>query len=121
MDSKILIAVIAVIAVVGGAAAFFMLSGDDEVKDSTDFDDQSGALLIYGNANGDSVLDSKDVETIKGLIESDTYLKIADANMDGVIDSKDVEIVEKLIAHKSTKAYYLDMTDGPEDSTQTIS
>lgn len=113
MDSKILIAVIAVIAVVGGAAAFFMLSGDDEVKDSTDFDDQSGALLIYGNANGDSVLDSKDVETIKGLIESDTYLKIADANMDGVIDSKDVEIVEKLIAHKSTKAYYLDMTDGP--------
>ncbi len=113
MDSKILIAVIAVVVVVGGVAAYALMSGDDKGSDDTKFDDQSGALMIYGNANGDSVLDSKDVEMIKGLIDSGDYLKLADANMDGKIDSKDVEVVEKLIAHKSTKAYYLDMTDGP--------
>lgn len=112
MDSKILIAVVAIVAIIGGAAAFLVMSGDDESKDGTDFDDKSGALLIYGNANGDSVLDSKDVDAINSLIESGTYLKIADANMDGVIDSGDVEIVKKLMAGQSTKAYYLDMTDG---------
>ncbi len=113
MDSRILVAVIAAVAIVGGAAAFLLLSGNDDIADGTDFDQQSGALLIYGNANGDSVLDAKDVEKIGELIDSGTYLKTADANMDGKIDSKDVEIVEELIAHRSTKAYYLDMTDGP--------
>ncbi len=113
MDSKILIAVIAAVAIVGGAAAFFLLTGSDDVADGTDFDQQSGALLIYGNADGDSVLDGRDVAKIRDLIDSGTYLKTADANMDGRIDSEDIEVVEKLIAHQNTRAYYLDMADGP--------
>ena len=113
MNTKILIAAIAAVVVVGGVAAFCLTSGnDDSGTDGKDFDNQSGALMIYGNANEDSVLDSKDLDIINSLIASGTYLKTADANMDGTVDSEDAEIVKKLIAHESTKAYYLDMTDG---------
>lgn len=112
MDKKILIVAVVVIVIVGGVAAFLLLPSDDKGGDGKDFDSQSGALMIYGNANEDSVLDSRDVAMIKSLIDSGDYLKVADANLDGKIDSDDVAIVEKMIAHQSTKAYYLDMTDG---------
>ena len=111
MNSKVLIAIIAAVIVVG-AAAFVLTSGDDGKTDDKDFDEKSGALLIYGNANGDSCIDEKDVEMIEQLIESGTYLRIADANMDGTLDSDDVSVVKKLISHQSTEAYYLDMADG---------
>ena len=114
MDTKI-IAIIAAVVVVGAAAggAFMMLNGDKGDKnEGQDFDSMSGALLIYGNANMDATIDSKDVTAIQGLIDDGRYDKVADANMDGSVDSEDVEIVNNIIAGKQNKMYYKDLTDG---------
>ena len=43
------------------------------------FDPASGALMVFGNANADRFLDSKDVDMVNALIKSGKYSAIADA------------------------------------------
>ncbi len=84
---------------------------DPVIADS--FDPASGVLMVFGNANADRVLDSKDVNMVNALIKKGEYSAIADANMDKKIDSKDVGVINDLIGKKSTKMYYQDLADGP--------
>ena len=84
---------------------------DPVIADS--FDPASGVLMVFGNANADRVLDSKDVDMVNALIKSGKYSAIADANMDRKIDSKDVSVINALINKRSTRMYYQDLSDGP--------
>lgn len=99
MNSKLIIPVLAIIVVVG-VAAFFILSGDnsdDNGSENTtdvkiDFKyDPSIRLAVFGNANGDDHLDSKDMDTLKGLVSGKVSFdpvknSFADTNNDGVLN-----------------------------------
>ncbi len=106
----IAIALVAVVAVAG--VSLFMLnggngSGSDDILEKTE-------LPVYGNANGDKVVDDKDIQLINKMISESTPLEdypFADANKDGVLDDKDVSIVNKLIAGESTTVSFIDQYD----------
>lgn len=110
MASKAIIAIAAVVILAAGGVGVYMLAGnggdDSGSKDIEDFDG-----LVYGNANGDCVLDADDLALINKIIDGDESLDdypLADANMDGEVNSSDVEIVNKIIAGESTTIYVSD-------------
>ena len=113
MDKKIIaIAAVAILAVAAVGTALVLMNNGGKKAEGKDFETSEGVLLIYGNANEDKNLDAADVTAIKALMDEGKYSKVADANMDGTIDQKDIDIVNLMIEGKSTKAYYLDRTDG---------
>lgn len=69
-------------------------------------------FAVYGNVNGDDVLDENDKTFLSKLLDSglDTSrYPYADANYDGVINETDVAYIQDLIDYKTdTKAYFLD-------------
>lgn len=66
-----------------------------------------GRLMIYGNADNDDYLDSHDVDYIQDIIDGKkTVTKFADANCDGVVDSKDLEMVKRMVNRESMTIYY---------------
>ncbi len=100
--SSKLIAVIAVIVVVAAACAVVVMNGDD--GDEKESKTSGITLSIYGNADGNRVLDKADVDYINDVISKNGTVEdypFSDANNDGVIDSKDVEFVQGLIDNKS--------------------
>ncbi len=118
MDSKILaiVAVVVVVGAAGGGALIYMNMGNGGgMPDGKDFDQSSGALLVYGNANCDSKIDSTDVTAIQSLIDSGGYEKVADANQDGKVNADDIDFVNDIISGKRSSVYYRDMTDGPTE------
>ena len=74
-------------------------------------DDVTCRLLVYGNANQDNYLDSKDLELVQriavGSWDSAKY-PYADANADGKVDSADVEVVKRFLAGQPATMYYTD-------------
>lgn len=103
MNTKIIAIVMASIVVAAGVGvAMVVLDKDPEVVEK-----DKVMLRVFGNADGNSVLDSNDVKYIEGVISGkfeETFF--SDANRDGVVDSKDVDIVKKMIAGEPVKAYY---------------
>ncbi|MBR2255229.1 MAG: hypothetical protein IJ856_05400, partial [Candidatus Methanomethylophilaceae archaeon] len=97
MDKKIMFAIIAVVIVAIAAVAVFMVLNKSESEDhsSVSFDDTR--LRIYGNANGDDVIDKTDVSIVKWIVSSNTdndstndvnwktTYPLADANYDGKV------------------------------------
>ena len=68
---------------------------------------------VYGNANNDNYLDSRDVKFIQALVDGKgTWNKAAnpyaDANNDGKITSTDVELVNKFLRGEKATMYYTD-------------
>ena len=105
--TKIIAVGIVVIVAAAGLGTFFVLKDKDK-GDGVNID---AALEVYGNADGDYKIDSKDVDVIKKIINNEEGYNLekyplADAYKDGVVDDKDVEQVEKIIA------------GGPSDGTQ---
>ena len=78
-------------------------------------------LKVYGNANGDKVIDNSDVTLIQSLIDLGATVtsenKMADANNDGYINSADVDVVKKIIARESTPIWHVNYHDADEDGT----
>ena len=114
METKfiaIAIAAVVVVAAVGGAVLLMKNNGESK-PEGKDFDNSSGALLVYGNANEDNVIDDKDLTAIQAIIDKGGYEKIADANQDGKVNADDKTFVQDVIAKKEMKIYYKDMTDG---------
>ena len=72
--------------------------------------DITNRLEVYGNANGDDVMDSNDLKAIDWFInnswDSTTY-SFADANGDGKVTSDDREIVRKILAGESVDVRYI--------------
>lgn len=109
MDKKItVILLVAVIVVAGmGVAAVVINNGQDskEVK-------ATGNLPVFGNANNDDYIDSRDIDLMEKLIADESLDRSAypflDANQDGELDSADIEIVKKVIDKKACDLHYVD-------------
>lgn len=101
-NAIIAIVAVAVIAIAGISAAVIMSGQPSSPTVLVDAD-----LKVLGNANGDKVLDDKDVSEIEKIIKSegtaDKY-PLADANNDGVIDSDDVDFVKAILNYKDGDA-----------------
>ena len=68
------------------------------------------AVQIMGNANMDQVVNEKDIEYIKGIIEGkEKKTPLADANNDGKIDEADISQVEKIISGNPDTIYYVNL------------
>ena len=118
----IIIAVVAVVAV-AGAGVFILANGNSGGGDKI----EKSALPVFGNANDDSTVDTKDIDLINEIISkngdddpnNDIDWKnehpFADSNRDGNVDEKDIEIVQKLIAGESTKVTFVDQYDLVKD------
>ncbi|MBQ7405854.1 MAG: dockerin type I repeat-containing protein, partial [Candidatus Methanomethylophilaceae archaeon] len=110
MDNKLIYVAVAVIALaVIGVAATTLISDDTDMSSETD----GIRVTIYGNANGDDVIDVKDKMIIEKIIDDgindwkDKYI-YADANQDGKITSADATVIQKYIDREETTLYYKD-------------
>ena len=84
MNNKIMAMVVVAIIVVAGVGAYYVLSDNGNDDGGIDLVSSGNYLKIFGNANGDDILDSKDVEIIQSYV-------------DGNIDSSDLIEVLSLI------------------------
>ncbi len=99
---------------------------DDKELIAGDSLNMEGRLTIFGNANNDDYIDSRDVEEIKNIIAGKSEAKyficykeykgkelkrsLADANADGKIDEADVQWVQDMVSRKNNMAlYYYDV------------
>ncbi len=111
MDKKFIYAIVAVVIIaVAGVAIYFALGNNNSYEPAA-YDDSDVRLRIYGNANGDDVIDDKDVKTIQKIIDENmtdwkTKYYFADADHDGKVTSADVDVVNKIIKKQSTRMWY---------------
>jgi len=110
MDNKVLIAIAGVVVLVVAAAAVIVITADNtDMSSKTD----GVRLTIYGNANGDDVIDEKDKKIIEKIASDNiadwkTKYIYADANQDGKITKEDAQVVQDYMDRKSTTLYYKD-------------
>ena len=110
MDKKMIIAIVAVVALIAAAGAIVLLTAN-----GTDMSSKTDGIrvTIYGNANGDDVIDEKDKKIIEKIVSDNIqdwkkdYI-YADANQDGFITQADADVVQNYIDKKSTTLYYKD-------------
>jgi iron complex transport system substrate-binding protein len=89
--SAILLVLLAAIPVLGAA-------------DATDY-----VLGIYGNANMDGVVDQKDMDYVRGIINgTNPQTQLSDAFKDRAIDEKDIKQIEQIISGTETNLTLLD-------------
>ncbi len=120
MNTKAIYAIVAVAIIAIAAVAVFALTNNGGEKD-VDHTGKSFAdtrLRIYGNANGDDVIDKTDVGVINWIISSNadsdaskhvdwkTLYPLADANYDGKVNDSDAKVVQDIIDKKSVRMYY---------------
>lgn len=115
MDSKVLIiAVVAAVVVAGAGGAYFIMSGSNSnsSSNSVNLDDYKAySALVFGNADGNTVIDSADITVINDIIagtKSFNDYKLADANRDGKVTSDDATIVQDIIDDKATSVKVID-------------
>lgn len=98
-NTKTILVIGIIVVVIVVAAAAVVLSGDDDDDDSghevaiTAEPYFSDKLMVYGNANDDDTIDSKDIDTIRSIMRDDLRAEdhpYADANCDGVINEDDI-------------------------------
>ena len=120
MDSKMtMIIAVAVVAVVAVAGVALVMNNNKDKGGIPDEVSEYG--LVYGNADGNTVIDDTDLDIIDAIIDDSSLLEkypFADANRDGKIDSADREMVEKMIAKEKMKVYVLQFDS--EDQTSVI-
>ena len=117
VDKKMMYTIIAVAVVAIAAIAVFMLmNNNSENHEAASFEDTR--LRIYGNANGDDVIDKTDVSLVKWIIDCNTDddktndvdwqkdYPLADANYDSKVNSSDVDVIQKIINKEKTRMYY---------------
>ena len=110
MEKNTLIMTIAVVAIVIGAGAAFVVL-NKEKSDDPYSNLKMVSLPVYGNANSDYVIDSSDVDLINDIASDESKwaeYPYADADGDGKITSDDAAIVQKLINGESTKVRFVD-------------
>ena len=112
-NTKLIAIVLVVVVVVGGIGAVVFLNNgsDDGGSDTDDSVWKDHKVPIFGNANNDTVIDSKDVETIQKICDGEFAAKdypLADADHNGTVDAADIAVVNKIINDESTKVYFYD-------------
>lgn len=72
------------------------------------------SLEVFGNANGDELVDEKDLEFIRSIIEGrSNATAYSDANRDGKIDEEDLNQVKALIEGRASYIWMLDGNGEP--------
>lgn len=109
MNTKILAIAVVAIVVVGGVGGYLLLNnGSDKTSLNIDSSSYPANLMILGNANMDSYLNTEDVTYIQNLLDdvpedsaayNEFYNKyyFCDANYDGKIDADDVTYTKKMV------------------------
>lgn len=112
MNNKMIMAVAAVIILIGASVgAVLLLKGPAE--DAEDVDITGVRLVIYGNANSDDYLDQKDVDLIQDIVDGKASWNrrenpLADTNADGRITQEDVTLLNKILNKEQCIMYYYD-------------
>jgi len=93
----VLVVSIMVVAALGAAIVLLNKEGDSFKIDAQ--------LEVFGNANGDMVIDQNDIDMIKKIIAGNLDFEnypLADANHDGKVDESDIDKVNRIINATST-------------------
>lgn len=107
--TKVAVVVAVVIIVIAAAAAVLMKS------DSTDDVKIESELLVFGNANGDYTIDSKDLDIIEDILKDDDQAQrdgklseypLADADYDGHVTQNDADLVKKILNGESCEVFH---------------
>jgi iron complex transport system substrate-binding protein len=70
---------------------------------------EADALEVFGNADGNDVIDTADVAALRQIIAGQRPAgPFADATRDGVVDAQDLAQVERLIAGSASSVWLLD-------------
>ena len=109
MDSKKIVAVVAVLIIVAaGVTAYLMVQ---DTPSSTKKSTEIGTVAVYGNVNNDNYLDDEDLSALKEIINDGNWDSdknpFADVNYDSKVDEDDVTHLEKLLGKEKTKMYYV--------------
>jgi iron complex transport system substrate-binding protein len=128
MNGKAIIAIAAVIVVVAGGIGIAVLNNNNDSEKVRSSNNLDGRLTVFGNANNDDFLDSRDVDFVKKIIageEKATYYdcyktyggsvvkrSFADANVDGKIDESDVRWIQDMVDRKNNMLVYFYDVDG---------
>lgn len=73
------------------------------------FPNTGSRLWVYGNANEDDKIDESDLTYLQGILDGKNKKTVlADANGDGVVDSKDLDKIKQIIKQDKTDVYYID-------------
>ena len=116
LNGKIIaVIIVAVVVIAGvGVAVFAMTRSSDDYKYES-----KAYFSVYGNANGDTNIDKKDIEFIEDLLKQDSIdyskNKLADANLDKKIDQADIDFINTMIDGTAKKVYYINI-DGTDCS-----
>ena len=104
MDNKVMaIAAVAIIVVAAIAVVAFALPGKDN-KSNSDPNEGFGTdtVVIYGNANNDSYINSDDKDMVQDIVDKKSTWDrsknpFADANCDGQITKEDVDKIQMIM------------------------
>ncbi len=114
-NTAAVLAAAVIIAFFAATAAFFLLQSSDSGDDGYHVT-HSERLMIFGNADGNDVLDSRDVAKIEELVGTSGWKQtnpFADANNDGVISSADVDMAKRMVKREAMDIFYAYM-DGSD-------
>jgi iron complex transport system substrate-binding protein len=93
MKGKMLASILALCLMVGISAADF-------------------TLHVYGNANMDDVIDERDIEYARGIMDgTERMTDLADVNGDGKVDEEDIRLIEEIIDGTAAEIKVID-SDG---------
>ena len=116
VDRNIALAAVVVVFMMLASLSTFLLAGAGEEEGPFD-----GGLQVFGNADGDDVIDMADVRVIGDVIESADWDPMvhpfADANCDGIVDYEDIRLVRDFLDGKPCTLHMRDCT-GREWSSQ---
>lgn len=109
-NTKILAVIVVIIIIIAGCGAAAFIASDDDDDDTFTTD---SVAQVYGNANMDFTIDSKDVDMIQDIVDGKTTWNsttnpFADTNADGKITQDDVDLAKKIINKESCTLYYYD-------------
>lgn len=77
-------------------------------------------LKVFGNVNGDTVIDQSDVDMLNKLVEGNVPYElypIADANQDKKIDADDVAVIQDVINGSTTTIWHVNYHDFDNNGT----
>lgn len=109
--TKTIILAVIIVVIIAIAAVAVVYSSDDDNDDEPQKVVETGRVVIYGNANNDDYLDSRDISFIQDIIDGNTTWDktknpYADTNTDGQITQADIDLLNKFINKESATMYY---------------
>ena len=127
MDSKIRIILVVAVVISAGAVGAFLLTnnGSQQSSDaSVSLDDYKDCYaLVFGNADGDTDIDTDDVTLINDIVsgsKSFNDYKLADANRDGKVTAEDANVAQSILDGKATSVKVIDYRGNVVDTPYPI-